>query len=561
MDYIDIARRQFLKSCLKTGGTIGLALVAGPIFGNSILPSQNTTITFRGANYELGHRILNPKFPAASQTIETDVIIIGSGIAGLAAARHLTQHNFNNFIMVELEKTIGGNSSWSKNNLSKFPWGGHYLPIPNLDLNYIIDFLVECQVITGFNANNLPIYNEHYLCHDLKERLLINGRWQEGLIPAHGVPIKDKNEIERFLQLMNYYRHLKKNEKYAFNIPIDLSAKIEALLLLDKISMQQFLLKNNFGSEYLHWYVDYCCRDDYGVGIGSISAWAGIHYFASRRAKAANAESDAVLTWPEGNGFLVENLAKSFQKNIKTEWLAFEVKQTSPNSSEYNVNCFNAFNNETLSISAKCVILACPRFVASHLIRSLGKNEVHAPSVAPSLKEMSYSPWLVANISVKSVPGGRGADLAWDNVSYYSRSLGYIDAKHQNLQGGRGPTVLTYYLPLDNDEPEVSRKRALEANLNDWKNMIVQDLENMHPGISHEIEHIDLWIWGHGMIRPTKEFIWGKTRLALPRSDNGIFFAHSDMSGISIFEEAFWQGITTAKALIEYLKNSHTARI
>jgi hypothetical protein len=33
---------------------------------------------------------------------------------------------------------------------------------------------------------------------------------------------------------------------------------------------------------HLRWYLDYCCRDDYGAGIATVSAWAGIHYFASR---------------------------------------------------------------------------------------------------------------------------------------------------------------------------------------------------------------------------------------------------------------------------------------
>lgn len=40
----------------------------------------------------------------------------------------------------------------------------------------------------------------------------------------------------------------------------------------------------------------------------------------------------------------------------------------------------------------------------------------------------------------------------------------------------------------------------------------------------------------------------------MKREKKGLFFAHSDMSGISIFEEAFWQGLETAKLIVEYLK-------
>lgn len=36
------------------------------------------------------------------------VIIIGSGIAGLAAATHLSQHDMNDFIILEAQNRIGG---------------------------------------------------------------------------------------------------------------------------------------------------------------------------------------------------------------------------------------------------------------------------------------------------------------------------------------------------------------------------------------------------------------------------------------------------------------------
>jgi len=42
------------------------------------------------------------------------VIIIGAGIAGLAAATHLTQHNLNDFIVLEAQNRIGGRICSSK---------------------------------------------------------------------------------------------------------------------------------------------------------------------------------------------------------------------------------------------------------------------------------------------------------------------------------------------------------------------------------------------------------------------------------------------------------------
>ena len=65
----------------------------------------------------------------------------------------------------------------------------------------------------------------------------------------------------------------------------------------------------------LRWYLDYCCRDDYGAGVAQVSAWAGIHYFASRHGFHAPGDDDegaaeSVLTWPEGNAWLTRRLAE-----------------------------------------------------------------------------------------------------------------------------------------------------------------------------------------------------------------------------------------------------------
>jgi hypothetical protein len=54
------------------------------------------------------------------------------------------------------------------------------------------------------------------------------------------------------------------------------------------------------------------------------------------------------------------------------------------------------------------------------------------------------------------------------------------------------------------------------------------------------------------MIAPRPGFVWGKQKqLAAMPIGNKIFFAHSDLSGISIFEEAFYQGIRAAKEIMQ----------
>jgi hypothetical protein len=86
-------------------------------------------------------------------------------------------------------------------------------------------------------------------------------------------------------------------------------------LALNAITFKTWLDREGLSDPQLRWYLDYSCRDDYGAGIASISAWAGIHYFASRHGFHAPGddagEREGVLTWPEGNAWLTRKTGRA----------------------------------------------------------------------------------------------------------------------------------------------------------------------------------------------------------------------------------------------------------
>ena len=54
----------------------------------------------------------------------------------------------------------------------------------------------------------------------------------------------------------------------------------------------------------MRWYAEYGTRDDYGALARDTSAWAGVHYYASREPT-----EQGPLTWPEGNAWIARRLA------------------------------------------------------------------------------------------------------------------------------------------------------------------------------------------------------------------------------------------------------------
>ena len=490
-----------------------------------------------GAAAAAGHRLRDGNFPAPSETLEADIVIVGGGIAGLAAARRFGQRNMRDFLLIELEREVGGNAASGRNAVSAYPWGAHYVPIPNDESTLVLALFRELGITRGYDANGAPIYDEEFLCADPMERLFDAGRWQEGLLPQIGTSDQDQQQYERFFARMEFFSAMRgSDDRPAFAIPLDLSSRDARLLGIDRITMAEWLTKEGWDSAALRWHIDYCCRDDYGAGIEKVSAWAGVHYFASRRGRAANAEPDAVVTWPEGNGWLVQQLAKPLADRIRSGCVIFKIEQE---RDRVLVDFLDVARERNVRVRARGVVCTVPRFVAQRLVRDL-----------PPVDGLEYSPWMVANVTLDDLPAGRGASLAWDNVPRDSASLGYVVATHQNMHPVPRETVLTHYWPLDGTAPRVERERALARTHSDWCDLVVTDLARIHPGIEPHIRNIDIWVWGHGIIRPVPGFIWGETRQQMQQPHGRIVFAHSDMSGLSIFEEAFTRGTQAADTLL-----------
>jgi len=164
---------------------------------------------------------------------------------------------------------------------------------------------------------------------------------------------------------------------------------------------------------------------------------------------------------------------------------------------------------------------------------------------------------MVANLTVDRLPEG----AAWDNVLFDSPSLGYVVATHQNLRIAPGPSVLTYYLPLTVPNPETARTWMLERSWRDWVSLILADLAQAHPEIESLVTHVDIMLWGHAMIRPVPGFVWGEARRRAAERHGAIRFAHSDMSGISLFEEAQYHGVRAAEEVMRELGHAHPSSL
>jgi hypothetical protein len=513
---------------LAAAGLVGCSRAERPIPGSIV-----------GGSAAIGHRLREtPRFEEPKRTEEHPLVIIGAGIAGLTAARRLTQAGRKDTLLLELEPEFGGTARAGKNAVSAYPWAAHYVPIANPESTELIRLFEELGLITGRAESGAPIYAEEMLCADPGERLFQDGRWHEGLLPRRGLSREDERQYAAFFAEMDALRWTRGNDGAPiFAIPLDLSSRDPEYLALDAKPFAEWLDERGYNSRPLRWHIGYGCRDDYGADATHVSAWAGLHYFASRRGWAANAARDAVLTWPEGNGWLAGRLRSEIHGTIRTGVLAHRIEQ---DAAGVTILCTDARSGETLRLRTPMAICATPRFVAQRIIPDF-----------PPAADLVYSPWMVANVTLDRTPNeSSGAPLSWDNVMQASRSLGYVVATHQALQSHPSGTVLTHYWPLDRAAPPAAREEALQKTHAAWCREILDDLAAPHPEIRELVRQIDVYLWGHGMIRPVPGFIWGGTRRAMLKPHGRIHFAHTDMSGVALFEEAHHRGLMAAEAVL-----------
>ncbi len=574
--------------------------------------------TWAGASDRRGHRLraARAELPAPAVQRRTDVLVIGAGIAGLAAARALQRGGIQDIALLELEDAAGGNSRGHALGGRRCPLGAHYLPVPGEPAREVAEWLHEIGLLRRRAGRSVP--DERHLCHSPQERLFIDGAWHEGLLP----PADPASGTQR--QYQAFAREVAAAQRLGFSIPtrrapwstdhaaldaqtfaswldqrqltdprlrwyldyacrddygvgsdsvlaqiVQLVAQAQRELgfamptrrtrwtpghaALDAQTFAAWLDRVGLDDQRLRWYLDYCCRDDFGANADTVSAWAGLHYFASRHGFHApgdeDGERDAVFTWPEGNAWLAERLAAPLRERLHTGRTVLRVHEERHG---VEVLAIDEASGRAEAWTARAVLLCVPLFIAARVL------ETPPPALADALTEalalQRRAPWLVANLLLSEplLDRGIGAPPAWDNVAYGGSALGYVDAGHQRLDPRPAPTVVTSYRALTTEE----RGILLSGSASMWARRVVDELLPLHPDLPAKLQQVVLRRYGHAMSVPVPGLRGSAALAALARPGAGrLGFAHADLAGYSVFEEAFTAGDEAGTALALRLRS------
>ena len=535
---MNINRRQFLGYAASAA-----TFAAASWLGHRIItPTPSVHINHVGL--PLGHLLRDKQLlntPPKKQ-YHCHTLVLGSGAAGLSAVWYLAKHGHRDVLLAEGFEKNGNNAGYYAQQLGA-PTGAHYLALPSKESHYVREMLQDLGILQADGQ-----YRETDLVHAPEERLWYQQRWQEHLVS----PNKDA-DTQRFFVLIQQLKHAYGSDgKKLFAIPIALSSNDLQWRQLDRFTFAEWLAKEAYRSPELLWYLDYCCRDDYGQGIHQVSAFAGLHYFAAR-----GNTHDTVLTWQDGLAHLSNGLRQHAQlHSLNTlpttpelqfqqphAWHASAIKITEHNEGVSVVLRHND-SGETVLIHAKHVICAMPLMVAAHIVDNAAQY---------GLAKLEYAPWLVSNFVLHTFPTeAPHSELAWDNVVYGSQSLGYVVASHQLIRVAKPEqTIFTAYTALNHDSPPAVRQWLLNATPQALLKYAAQDLLAVYgERFWHCVQHVDITVRGHAMSVPKVGYLNHESLLTLRQHHSRLLFAHSDLSSYSVFEEAVYWGVEAAKKVL-----------
>src|SRR5918997_435916 len=181
-----------------------------------------------------------PRFPEGEIV---GVVIVGGGVAGLAAAWRFLREGFDDFVVLELEPAAGGTSrSGEAHGVVPYPWGAHYLPAPLKENRALVSLLDEMGVLEGADAEGQPVVAEQFLCRDPEERVFYRGRWYEGLYLHAGETAEEAAQLQAFNREVDAWAAWRDARgRRAFDIPVSRCSDDAEATALDRLPMSEWM--------------------------------------------------------------------------------------------------------------------------------------------------------------------------------------------------------------------------------------------------------------------------------------------------------------------------------
>lgn len=484
----------------------------------AILQSCHRTVSEPGYAIEVqsdvhtGHLLMKSRAFDRGKTLSTGTLIVGGGIAGISAAYNLRNKDF---VLCELSDQLGGSASaWSYegNNFSQgalydfaYPAGYGQEVLSMLETMKIIDYQPW--------KDNWSFTDQQHLVPDRRKNRVYNqGKYRSEVISDDDLKSRFLTHMASFRGQMHLPTRLIHPDLHGLN----------KLSFLDYLS-EKFELTRQFVAE-----VDYHMRDDYGADCSSVSALAGIHYYACRP---YDSEVVELFSPREGNNYFIRKMAEALpREQLLTRHL---IKKITEEGNRFLVEVIDVQNSLIHTIKAAKIIYAGQKHALKYIF----------PEGYGHFRDNLYAPWMVLNIVTKSplpMPAYWQNEILGSDPTF----LGFVDSAAQYAEAEDSNRILTAFYCL----PPASRNDLINVDNNQYQiaeATIKQISQYFGTNIEDAVQKVFIRVRGHAMPIPAPDYLLDDKNLY--SKNKNIVYAGVDNSRLPVLFEALDSGIQASK--------------
>ena len=276
-----------------------------------------------------------------------------------------------------------------------------------------------------------------------------------------------------------------------------------------------------------------------------VSAWAGIHYFASRDARAQNADPRRCSRGPKATAGSCGASPSATRRSRRAMRSC-----TGSRSAGATWRC-TSISRARIARSRSPPSTSCgPRRSRSPRARSWRARVAWLMRSAPSTTRRG-SPRISRSTSVRATGTGRRSPGTTSCTTAPRSATSSPPTRASPRTAARPCSPGTCRCAASRRGRRA--KRLLATPREAWAERILGELSRPHPEIRTTVRRIDVFANGHAMVRPRPGFVWGDARRRVEAHAGRVHFAHSDASGLSLFEEAQYRGVAAAERVLARL--------
>jgi protoporphyrinogen oxidase len=473
-------RRDFIKFVVAGAVTAGCPIDLSLVAAQTDESKKDHAADVNGEDNRICHQVRdqgNQIFKRPPASTRHDVVIVGGGVSGLAAAYRLTHRDF---LLLEKEPHWGGNAYAMEYEGSIYATGSAFLTKDEYAYHFAKEVGLEPLPVNSPDAS--VIRGE-----------LVSDTWGDGL---------DKLPYPASVR-----ESFKKFRKELLAIDVDKNKE-----LFDK-PFSDFM--KGYPVEIRQWW-DNFGPSNWGAISEETAAGLGI---LNLQEMVEESRVDDRYTWPGGLGALTKKLVEILRPKYKDR-MQTGATIVAVVSEKEDVQVTYMLGGELKTVAAKAVIMATPKFITRRIVEGLPDKQ----SVA--MHQIRYIPYPVVNLIFDKPVFNYGFDT-WCPGNTFT-DITVADWVIQKQAGYRQKfNILTCYTPMKEED----RGYLLnEIGARKIAGNVLTDFQKLMPQLKVDPVEVHIYRRGHPLYVSTPRLYTQVQPLARHPMDR-VFFANTDSEG------------------------------